>query len=139
MKSLLVKLGVILIGLAIFGNAEAWGADWKLYSNNENFIGYCDTQSITRLSKNIVRVWVRWDWKEKGKLDMLKDFGKIMENLSHSKLLIEIDCVEKKNHRLSWTDYDNKGKMIDSISSPSEWDFITPETVAESLYKAVCK
>ena len=30
MKSLSVKLGVILIGLAIFGNAEVWGADWKV-------------------------------------------------------------------------------------------------------------
>jgi len=29
MKSLSVKLGVILIGLAIFGCAEVWGADWK--------------------------------------------------------------------------------------------------------------
>jgi len=32
MKSLLVKLGVILIGLAIFGYAEVWGADWRLFS-----------------------------------------------------------------------------------------------------------
>jgi hypothetical protein len=32
MKSLLVKLGGILIGLAIFGYAEVWGADWRLFS-----------------------------------------------------------------------------------------------------------
>jgi hypothetical protein len=32
MKSLLVKLGVILIGLAIFGYAEVWGADRRLFS-----------------------------------------------------------------------------------------------------------
>ena len=30
MRSLPVKLGVILIGLVIFGNAEAWGANWKV-------------------------------------------------------------------------------------------------------------
>jgi len=30
MKSLLGKLGVIIIGLVIFSNAEVWGADWKL-------------------------------------------------------------------------------------------------------------
>jgi hypothetical protein len=30
MKSLSVKLGVILIGLATFGYAEAWGADSKV-------------------------------------------------------------------------------------------------------------
>ena len=30
MKSLLGKLGVILIGLAIFGYGKVWGADWKV-------------------------------------------------------------------------------------------------------------
>ena len=33
MKSSLVKLGVILIGLRIFINAEVWGADWKYYGH----------------------------------------------------------------------------------------------------------
>jgi len=31
MKSLLVKLGVILIGMAVFGYSEVWGEDWKVY------------------------------------------------------------------------------------------------------------
>jgi hypothetical protein len=35
MKSLLGKLGVVLIGLIIFGCAEVWGADWKFYGSNE--------------------------------------------------------------------------------------------------------
>ncbi len=35
MKSLSVKLGVILIGLAIFSYAEVWGADWKFYDSNQ--------------------------------------------------------------------------------------------------------
>jgi len=33
MKSSLGKLGGILIGLAIFTYAEAWGADWKFFEN----------------------------------------------------------------------------------------------------------
>ena len=31
MKSFLVKVGVILIGLTIFGHSEVWGADWKFF------------------------------------------------------------------------------------------------------------
>jgi hypothetical protein len=31
MKSLLGKLGVILIGFIIFGCAEVWGVDWELF------------------------------------------------------------------------------------------------------------
>ena len=139
MKSLSVKLGVILIGLAIFTYAEVWGADWKFYNSNQWYLGYYDAQSITRPSKNIVRVWVKWDCTEKGVLENVKRLGKQWENLSHIKLLKEIDCVEKKERILSSTDYNNKGEMIHSSSSPSEWDFITPESVGEALYKEVCK
>jgi hypothetical protein len=50
MKSLLVRLVVVLIGLAIFGNAEVWGADWKLYFVDENFLANYDAQSINHQS-----------------------------------------------------------------------------------------
>jgi hypothetical protein len=56
MKSLPVKLGVILIGLAIFGNAEVWGADWRLYEKDS----YYDASSITRQPDGSVRVWTKW-------------------------------------------------------------------------------
>jgi len=38
MKSLSFKLGVILIGLMILGNAEVWGADWKFYGQWEGYL-----------------------------------------------------------------------------------------------------
>jgi len=39
MKSLSVKLGVILIGLAIFGCAGRQAADWKLFAETQADIG----------------------------------------------------------------------------------------------------
>ena len=138
MKSLLGKLGVILIGLAIFGCAEVWGADWKFLKSDDDCSVYYDAQNITRPYTNIVRVWVRIDWTEKGVLFWAK-FGKINENLSHLINLWEIDCVEKKRRHLSRTDYDNKGGVIYSSSSPSKWDFIVPESRVEALSKEVCK
>jgi len=139
MKSLLGKLGVILIGLFIFVHAEVWAADWKFYGAHENFLIYYDTQSITRPSKSIVRVWTRWDYTEKVVLDWVKKFGKNYENLSHSKIFQEINCAEKKFHSLTGNDYDNKGKVISSSHTPSEWGFIIPDSVGESLYEEVCK
>jgi len=126
-----VKLGVILIGLIIFGNAEVWGADWKLYTSNSFYWGYYDTQSITRPSKNIVRVWSRRDFTEKGVLDM-GSLGEEYKHLSQARGLSEIDCVEKTIRYLSITYYDNKEGVIHSFSSPSEWDFIIPESTGES-------
>ena len=101
MKSLLGKLGVILIGLAIFGYAEVWGIDWKFFFSSEKCLFFYDAQSITRPSKNIVRVWIRMDYTKKGVIDMVGKFGKKYENLSYAIHLEEINCAEKKFRVLS--------------------------------------
>jgi len=143
MKSLFVKLGVIFIGLFIFGHAEVWGEDviiWKYYGGSEFILAYYELQSIIRPSKNVVRVWVKWDYKKKGVMDMVRRFGKEYENLAYSKNLNEINCVEKKIHFQSADFYDNKEELIHSFSDQSsEWAFIAPESMNESLYKEVCK
>ena len=139
MKSLLGKVGVILIGLAIFGYAKAWGEDWKLYGSTENHKAYYDTQSITHPSKNIVKVYLKWDYTKKGVMNWVNDYGKEYENISHSIFLHEINCVENKLRRLSATNYDHKGNVIDSISSKSKWMFFIQESRGGGLFKEVCK
>ena len=139
MKSLLVKLGVLFIGVLILGHAEVWGEDWKLYSATEMELWFFDTSGITQPSKNIVRVWVKMDLTEKGVLDAVKKLGKKYENLNHSIILWEINCAEKKLRRYLSTNYDHKGSEINSFSSPSQWRVIILESIDESLYKEVCK
>ena len=139
MKSLSVKLGVVLSGLFIFTYGEVWGADWKLYGFNNYSLLYYDAQSITRPSKNIVRVWEKFTYTEKGVMDTVGSLGKKYEDLSHSINLDEINCIEKMIHSLSGTYYDNGGGVIYTFSSRSEWDFIIPESLGELLYKEICK
>ena len=144
MKSLLVKSGVILIiGLAIFGNAEAWGADWKYYGSDELSMDYYDAQSITRPSENVVRVWVKSYYTKKGVMfwvSHMERFGEKFYDLNNSIILHEINCLEKKYRNPSGVFYDNKREPIHSLDgTSSEWHFFVPDTVAESLYKEVCK
>ena len=69
MKSFSVKLGVILIGLIIFTNTKVWGADWVFvgdyYDNNLHL--YYDAQSISRPSKNIFQISVKYKVSEQFK------------------------------------------------------------------------
>jgi len=139
MKSLSVKLGVVLVGLAIFDYAEVWGADWKLYDKNDSFSYYYDTQSVSYLSKNMVRVWLRIDVKEKGLIDMGEALGRKLENLRYMVGLIEFNCLEKKNRSLSLTLYDEKGYPIFYDDKSMNWEFIVPESVEDVLYQEVCK
>jgi hypothetical protein len=139
MKSLPSKLGVILIGLAIFANAEARGAEWRLYYFDETCSCLYDEQNITRPSRNIVMVWTKCIYTKKGVMDWVIKFGETYANLDDSIDLSAIDCIEKTFRMLSLTHYDNKGGTIYSTSSPSEWKFIIPESIGERLHKEICK
>ena len=137
-----LRIAIVVFALIIISIGEAYGADWKLYDSNDLRQSYYNADSITRPSKNIVRVWVRWNFTEKGVMDMVRSVGKKLEKLEYSISLNEINCAEKTNRLLSSIYYDNNGKMIYSISSsnfPTEWLFIVPESNADNLYKKICK
>ncbi len=139
MKSLLIGLGVILMGLIILGNSEVRRADWKLYSETDFFISYYDKESINRASKNIVRVWVKEVNTEKGIADMVKRFGEEFKKCDHIKKLYEVDCPEKGIRVISSAAYSKEGEVMISDDSPGKWISILPKSEGEALYKNVCK
>lgn len=134
-----LRIAILVFGLIIISIGDVYGADWKLYDSNEKFSSSYDAQGITHPSKNIVRVWTKWDYTEKGVRDYVEKLGKKYENLSLSIVLWEINCIEKKSRFLSSISYDNKGGVIYSSIFPPEWSFIIPESMGEILYKEICK
>ena len=142
MKSLLVKLGVILIGLAIFGCAGMQRVDWKLFAETQTDIGifYYDAGNITHPSKHIVRTWIKLVYYKDGVALQVKKLGKRYEDLSYTLNLLEVDCAAKKQRVLQSTSYSKDGNIISSNQSQeAEWSFINPGSIGEVLYKTVCK
>jgi len=149
MKSLLGKLGVILIGLAIFGNAEVWGADWQKYEENERVLCFYDAENLTHYdgeslsqpSQNIIKVWVKFEYKDIGLTDpvLVKKFGKKINKLDNSKSLYEINCVGRKYRILESVFYSKDGSVLSMNSIPSNWKYIIRESLNGALHKAVCK
>jgi hypothetical protein len=141
MKTSSSKLEIILVimGLSILSYAEAWGADWKLYDLDGQMIRYYDAEGITRPSKNIARVRVRLEYTDKGVTEMVKKFGKHYENFKLIIALNEINCSDKKIRNLSITHYSTEGKVILKASHGNEWEYIVPQSAAETLYRFVCK
>ncbi len=140
MKSLSVGLGAIAIGLIIFTSAEVLGADWKLFaSNNEMGNFYYDVQRITRPSKDIVRVWVRLEYTDKGISQTVKKLGEAVENLSYAIGLEEVNCSGKKTRTLFLSHYSKEKTVLHTSSRDGEWTDVVPDSNWEDLYKAVCK
>jgi hypothetical protein len=143
-KLISVRFGVIsvVMGLAIFGDAEAWARDWRLYAKADLYACSYDAESMTRSSQGIVEVWTKSEYTERGVIEMVIKFGKHYENLSYSLELWEINCVEKRHRLLLFTAYSAEGNVLyndEAGSRPPPWKTISRGSVEESLYKALCK
>jgi len=143
MKPLSGKSGVVyvIIGLTIFSYAEVWGANWKFLRMSKGGDNcYYDADSITRPSKNIVRGSVKIVFSEKSVNREVERLGPSYKDLSHTIILWEMNCIEKKAAFLETTTYSKNEKIIKSIKIKTiTWASIVPETMGEDLYKALCK
>ncbi len=101
MKPLSAKLGVILIGLLIFGYRDVWGADWIKYGQNEIGSYHYDQQSVTHLSKGIVRVSNKIVFTERGVATSVERLGKSYEKVGYDISLKKINCTEKNQRWVS--------------------------------------
>jgi len=142
MKPLSGKSGVVyvIIGLTIFSYAEVWGANWKFLRMSKGGDNcYYDADSITRPSKNIVRGSVKIVFSEKSVNREVERLGPSYKDLSHTIILWEMNCIEKKAAFLETTTYSKNEKIIKSIKVKTiTWASIVPETMGEDLYKALC-
>ncbi len=118
MKSISVRVGVVLAGLIILSHPSAWGADWKFFGvakPNElvgdlpsyRFLYFYDASSVVVLSKSIIKVSIKSFEVERGKNDNfpseIKDLD--YETLGSSKLdhmtyWLEINCQERRYRSL---------------------------------------
>ena len=141
MKSLLVRLGVILIiGLMMIGYAEAWGEDWKLgYSDSRTGQYYYDAENIIYPSPDVIRVWVKGIVTDEIINAAAKDIGEKYRDLSYLIFLTEINCKDKIMGDLKTTFYSKQGVAMISLPSTGDRYPISPGSMGEALYKAVCK
>jgi len=142
MKLTISKLMIILaIGCLTFGSAEVWGEDWKFVLKNKGGDdGYYDADSLVRPSKGIVRVSMKVVYSEKSLNREAEKLGASYKDLSHRIILLEMNCIEKKEAFLEITAYSKKGKAISSIKPDKPiWVAHPPESIGEGLHKLLCK
>jgi hypothetical protein len=139
MKSLSVKLGIVLIGLAVFANAEAWGEDWIRYGKNDTGTYYYDKQDVTRLSKDIVRVSNKIVFTEKGVATAVERLGRSNKQFGCDISLREINCADKTQRWISSKVYSMDGELLQTPPYNTGWEPIIQGTLSDLLLQKVCK
>jgi hypothetical protein len=137
MKSLSVRLGVILIELLIFvtGCQSTRGGDWKYFSSTDLYEGFYYVSKSHLLYKGTVLVSVKLEYTEKGIAEHIKEFGKDYENLSYSLQSWEVDCRAKTERILFNNRYSVEGNLINTKSAKGRLS----ESIGKSLSEVVCK
>ncbi len=140
-------MSFIIVGLAIFFHTDARGEDWKLFSAGGDGVFWSyDTQSVSHQPHNMVRVWVKRVKAEEifirikngAKIDR-SQLEKMISGRDYEKSLMEISCLEKTAHHIQRLNYDSTGILKSGESNPGTKKVIPPDSVAEKLYKIVCK
>jgi hypothetical protein len=136
MKSLPVKLKVALIfGMVMVGCTGVRGAHWKFFSSTDMYEGFYYEEKMTRSYKDVVKVWIKLEYTEKGIAEHVKAFGKDYENLSYSLQFWEIDCPSKKQRMLSFKQYSAEGNILSTKQEKKRFT----ESLGKSLSETVCK
>jgi len=137
-----MRCGVILaiIGFLFISSSKGWGADWESFGGNATADFYYDTENITHPSKDVIRVYVKRLYTEKGVSDLVGVLGVKFKTVRHSVDSYEVQCGDKKFRLLSSVVYSTDEEILESFNyQEPTWKVIVPESVIDTLYKTLCK
>ena len=139
MKSLPVRLGVILIGLSIFTYGEVWGADWEIVvivkgtgvrSEHDDYY-YVEMKSIKKVSSEKFRFWYLIRATPRGSGEPSID-----EREKGFKDYMELDCAKKRYRSVKSETEAREGYVL---IGPIKWENIEPDSVEEKMAEVVCR
>ncbi len=114
--------------------------DYRMFGENNAGVFYYDAQSVTRTSKDTVKVWIKESFRGPGARTLSRELGQHYEKLDHSVLQEELNCKDKTIRHLSLTLFAKDGTILYSKTTIlEEFEPIDPNSIFEKLYKIVCK
>ena len=126
------------------------GSEW-VYLGTDDVIGVewsYDLETLDELQKGMIKVWVKKEYSDEARRKLItmmisKGYNaKRYYTLSHALNLFELNCVTRENRITSNIVYSTHGGILHKSTveqQPSDgWEPIYPDSMAESLYMAVC-
>lgn len=126
----------VIFGTLSFMSSDVQAADWALLVENKkaDVTIFYDSDSMAA-SNNTIRVWLKWVYKNH-------------EFKDHENQLFELNCQESKFRVLEEITYlkegwssekEEKNERIRKRNSPSDWQFVEPDTVGMIMKMKFCK
>jgi hypothetical protein len=100
---------------------------------------FIDTQTISRLSKDVVRVWIKATVDEEGRL-LFQHAIESSENLRYVFILVDVNCQKCAQKTLKLIFYGKDDVLIDSSTFPLDepWQPIDPGSMFMIMFREIC-
>ncbi len=108
-------------------------AEWTVYSRPDDMTFYYDKSTI-KTDGQYKRVWALIDFKE-AKVNAAK---KAYKSVTTYWML---DCKQDRHKLLQLTQYSEnmaRGGVINTVTTPGDWEYVEPQTIGNSLHKITC-
>ncbi len=129
---------VLIIVLSILFHSEACAFDWRYYGTNEEGSYFYETESLTRMPSNNLRLCVQSIYTEKGVSRWVKEGGNEFQNLDFTLILSEFNCMERSIRHLRVAFYSKDQKLFYPIKN-DEWQLFVPDSMSAVLFQEICK
>jgi hypothetical protein len=135
---------VILVSLVSVTTLHSNGYcdDWVYVGSNKAFTLYYKSSTV-KIDKqnNIIKLWVKNVYTEKGKIMLLDSHDSIskqkLADIKHDLLLYLLDYKQCKCCFTHITSYSKSGNVILDGEYPPKWSDITPDTLEETLFNQI--
>jgi len=124
----------------------SFGSNWVICEMDNFGVHYYNKEKVKHKSRDIVQVWTRLVFFQEGKemyalkkRSIIEPMATGYDNLSETLCVYEIDCKREMSRFLSMTDYDEDGNILYKTPRKSNWYYITPSSIKDTLRKTVCK
>lgn len=121
-------------------------SDWKYFAMSGGQIYFYNIKSISKTQTGFTKVWVKSKYLDKsaGRVETIKNRSDQnlptngYEKFAFTLLAYEVNCSAQQFRLVSFIDYDDSGKVLESDEFEGKWSNPVPESIGSGILDFTC-
>lgn len=134
-----MKAKSIIILIMLSFSSIIFSQEWVLVRTTSNGNQFYVRDKPVKKRGNIITIWTKTTGEN---IKTIKDGNELILKNGYFLQLNDYDCENLRSKLLSVVYYDSEGNVVKSIDSKdflTEWTYIIPETIGETIINKVCE
>lgn len=120
--------------------------EWKYFGTSGGQMFFYNTKNISKTQNGFTKVWVKSKYLDEsaGRVETIKNRSDHnlpttgYENFAFTLLAYEVNCGSQQFRLVSFIDYDDRGKVLESDEFEGKWSDPIPESIGKGILESAC-